>query len=189
MTELREPPPPPAPLPAGWEGILEPGEVILWQGRPDARIGIAPRHLPEIGFGLVFTGFALFWMVSAYSMGAGLLFTAFGLPFVAVGLSVMLRSTLSLSRRLRRTWYTLTSRRAIIATDPPFQGRSLQSYPITAASLLGLDQQAGLYTLSFARADLADGSGSRRRQPIGFERIADGPKVLALMRQIQGEAR
>lgn len=189
MTELHEPlppPPPPAPVPAGWEGILQPGEAILWQGRPDGRIELTPRDLPEIGFGVIFTGFAVFWTGSAWARGAPILFTAFGLPFVLVGLSIMLRSTLIAGLRRRNTWYTLSNRRAFIATDLPLRGRSLQSYPLGRESVLELDQRGDLFTLTFARKRATASERVGRELPIAFERIADGHKVLSLMRQVQG---
>ena len=52
---------PPAP-PQGWEDILDPGERILWQGRPEP--GLLPVRLPpgQMVMGAIFTGFSLFWM-------------------------------------------------------------------------------------------------------------------------------
>ena len=61
-----EPPQPPAPVPAGWEGILQPGEQILWQGQPRAgdRMGTLSimRASSLVWF---FGGFAAFWILMA----------------------------------------------------------------------------------------------------------------------------
>lgn len=188
MTELVEPAPPAIPMPAGWEGILDPSETILWQGQPDGAVHFSARSLPEIGFGVIFAGFAVFWMSSAAAMGAPILFTAFGLPFVLVGLGVILRSNVLAAFRRRRSFYTLTSRRAIIATQMPWSGRSLKSYPITPANALELDEDGSLGTLTFHRENWRDSDGDRRSTSAGFERIPDGRHVLALMRKIQNEA-
>ena len=54
-----------ATAPAGWEGILDPGERILWQGRPVPGIVWRPQQMVTFLFGLAFAGFALFWMLMA----------------------------------------------------------------------------------------------------------------------------
>ena len=46
----------------GWEGILDPGEKVLWQGRPDPKLHISGVHVFSGVFGLIFAGFALIWM-------------------------------------------------------------------------------------------------------------------------------
>ena len=56
--------------PDGWEGILAPGETIIWQGQPDA--GIVWRDLisGETLMGVPFTAFAVVWvtMVIAFAL-------------------------------------------------------------------------------------------------------------------------
>lgn len=189
MTELREPlppPAPPAPVPAGWEGILEPGERVLWQGQPDGRMVFRPAHIFPFLFGLVFSGFALFWMVMAYAAGAG--FWMFGLIHFFAGFGVMLGGPVGGAWKRRRSFYTLTSRRAFIASTSYFGQKSLKSYPITRATVLDFEEDGDFATLTFHRENWRDNDGDRRSKNIGFERIQEGRKVLALMRQVQSEA-
>ena len=90
-------------------------------------------------FGLAFAGFALFWMIMAAQAGG--LFWAFGLIHFSVGLGIAFAPPFWNAWRRRHTWYTLTNRRAFIATDMPVRGRRLQSYPISRDTVLAYDAQ------------------------------------------------
>ena len=165
----------------GWDGILEEGEEILWQGRPNSRFRIKIGQIPAVLFGSAFSGFALFWMIMAASAGG--FFWMFGLIHFSVGISIGAGPVVIDNIRRKNTWYTLTDRRAFIATDVPFVGRRLLSYPITATTLLDLrGQDPG--SIFFAEEFKRTKNGSRRIA-IGFEAIPDAPEVLRLMRTIQ----
>lgn len=172
------------PVPAGWEGILDPGERILWQGRPDQRLVFGGADLVNGIFGLFFAGFALVWMLIA-AAGGGFFWT-FGLLHFAVGLGIALGPSLWSMHRRRRTWYTLTDRRAFIATDTRFTGRTLRSWPIRPDTALTL-AEGQPPSLWFAE-ELRRGKRGTFRVPVGFERIPDAPAVMALMRGIQRQA-
>ncbi len=167
---------------SGWEGILDPDETILWQGRPDTGIHFRPAHLVTVIFGLAFAGFALFWMIVAAAAGGG--FWMFGLLHFAVGLGLTLGPFLWGPFRRRRTWYTLTDRRAFIATDLPLVGKRLKSYPLTGDR--ALDFLPGPpATIHFARETRQGSKGRRYQVPVGFEFIEDGEAVYRLMRDLQ----
>ena len=166
----------------GWEGILDPGEKIVWQGRPDPGFDIPGREIPTALFALFFAGFALFWMTKAAQHGGA--FWMFGLVHFSVGLGIFWKSVFGNTMRRRHAWYTLTNRRAFIATDLPFKGRELKSYPITPESPITV--KAGrLATIQFARERRRGSKGRSYTIPIGFERIAEGDKVLAFLRRAQ----
>ncbi len=171
------------PAPPGWEGILDPGEAILWQGRPDGKVAWRIGHVFSFLFGLAFAGFALFWMVMASQAGGG--FWMFGLIHFFVGLGLAFGPPFWSAWKRRHTWYTLTDRRAFIATDLPMRGRALKSYPITKST--ALDYQAGEpATIHFAHEYRSTKNGSRR-VPIGFERIEGGAEVYRIFRHLQQE--
>lgn len=168
-------------VPAGWEGILDSGERILWQGRPDGGFVLRLEHLPALVFGGVFAGFALFWMVIAAQAGG--LFWSFGLIHFSVGLGIALGPPVLWMIRRRGTWYTLTDRRAFIATELPVFGRKLAQYPITRdAPVIADDRIPG--SVIFAR-EARSGRKGRIMAPVGFDRIADAGAVTALIRAIQ----
>lgn len=171
-------------IPEGWDGILDDGERILWQGRPDGAITLRAQNLIVMVFGLVFAGFALFWMIMASQTGG--LFWMFGLVHFSVGAGIVFGAVGWNAFRRRRSWYTLTDRRAFVATDLPLMGRRLKSYPITADTVL-VFEDGPLATVNFASATRRGKSGTYQ-VPVGFERIAEGREVYRMMRDIQARA-
>ena len=169
----------------GWEGILEEGEEILWQGRPDGRIALRPSNWFMLLFGIAFGGFALFWMVMAGALGGGT-FALFGLPHFLIGAGMVWSAVYWSAYRRRRSWYTLTNRNAYIATDLPIMGKRLKSWPITRDMKLEfVDEEPA--TIWFA-SRLKRGKNGTYRVPVGFERIEDGRKVYALFREARKQA-
>lgn len=170
-----------ATVPSGWEGILDPGERILWQGRPGQGFHLEPHKLIPAVFGLVFAGFALFWMVMAAQSGGG--FWMFGLIHFTVGLWLTAHSLFWGSFVRRRTWYTLSDKRAFFATDLPFKGKQLASYPITRGTPLAFHE--GRDTVVFAKEERRGNKGRRFSVDIGFEHIEDAKKVYRLMNDLR----
>jgi hypothetical protein len=101
---------------------LQPGEKILWTGRPDPSrlIGRADAFL--IPFSLMWGGGAVIWEGGVALTGAPLLFLLWGAPFVVVGQYFIWGRFLYKRWDRRRTVYALTNQRALI-----LRGRSLQS--------------------------------------------------------------
>ena len=164
-----------------WASILDPGEQILWQGRPDGRIVLRPGNIVTFIFGLFFAGFALFWMIMASRAGG--FFWAFGLIHFSVGVGLSFGAIFWGAFVRRRTWYTLTDQRAFIATDLPVRGRGLKSYPITADMML--DYAPGDPASVWFAAETRRTKNGTSTKRIGFERIADGDEVYQHIRQIQ----
>lgn len=169
----------------GWDGLLDPGEKILWQGQPDSGIRLRVGDYIMIVFGLFFGGFALFWMVLASAAGGG--FWAFGLLHFAVGAGITLWPIFGRPYVRHRTWYTLTNKRAFIASKTPFQGKTLNSYPITAGTSLTLEQgPPGSIFFATERRRVKNGT---REVRVGFEHIENARDVFGKFRTIQrGEA-
>ena len=165
--------------PAGWEGILAPDEAIRWQGRPDPRWHIDRGNWLVAALGAAFSGFAVFWMVLAASAGGA--FWTFGLIHFTIGLAIAASVLIWPTIRRRHTWYTLTNKRAFVATDAPLRRRTLSDYRITAHSRLALiDGTPG--SVTFGRAGVG-----KRAEDLRFERIADATGVYRLMRFIQAD--
>ncbi|HEV3255374.1 MAG TPA: hypothetical protein VG013_00710 [Gemmataceae bacterium] len=122
---------------------LDAGERLIWAGQPRLDLAMRSAYL-LVPCGVVFTGFALVWIVVAVVVSAGLMAPC-SLPFVAVGILLM-ASPVWLRRRARQTMYALTDRRAIV-WEPAWWGTvTVRDY--TAA---------GLGRMS--RTERADGSG------------------------------
>ncbi|TKW67270.1 MAG: aspartate carbamoyltransferase catalytic subunit [Paracoccus denitrificans] len=160
----------------GWQGILDADEQILWQGQPDQRFRVEFESLREVLPGLLFVTFALFWMVQAAQ--ASWFFAMFGLIFVVIGLRQIFQPVLWSAYLRTRSWYTLTDRRAIVATDVPFKGRRLTSYPIDHATLVE-------YAAGDPPSILFGPDRGKRSERPGFRYISDSDTVMGLIRGIQ----
>ncbi|MCW8842142.1 MAG: aspartate carbamoyltransferase catalytic subunit [Rhodobacteraceae bacterium] len=165
-----------------WAGLLDEGETILWQGRPDGSVTFTIANLMTSLFGLAFAGFALFWMIMASQAGG--FFWMFGLIHFCVGCGLAAGPLFWDAFRRRHTWYTLTNQRAFIATNLPFKGKSLDSYPMTADTPLSL-MDGPPATVYFAAGLRRGRNGKRHHTKIGFERIEEGREVFRMMRDIQ----
>jgi hypothetical protein len=134
------------------KGELEPGEKLLWIGKPNpTRIGRQSYGL--YCFAVPWTAFALFWMVGASGMlfhptrgpsgPIGYIGPLFGLPFVGIGLA-MLSAPYWIARKARSTIYAITDKRAMIIVAG--KTRCVESY--TRSDMTDIQ-----------RTELSDGSG------------------------------
>jgi hypothetical protein len=171
MTDLRELA---EPVPEGWEGILDPGEQILWQGRPAPRPAPAARSGRDRIMPFAVIAFSLFWMLQA--MQAGGVLWLFGLVFLYIGVRELRRPPRRTQGVLSGTFYTLTDRRAFIATDIGGK-RDLKGYPI------GKDTVVDLVDGAPGSVYFETASGVR----VGFELVEDAASVYARIREIQGQ--
>jgi hypothetical protein len=118
-------------------------EELVWAGQPRVDLATRPAFF-LVPFGIVFTGFAVVWMVVAGLFTFGLLAPC-GLPFIAVGIA-LIASPAWLRSRARRTIYALTNQRAIIWEPTWFRSSTVRKYT-----------PAGLGRIS--RHERSDGSG------------------------------
>lgn len=167
--------------PPGWSGILDPGETVLWQGQPDDSIILGPGTIGLLLFGVVFAGFALLWMMMAAQAGGA--FWMFGLLHFSVGVGICIGAVAWTPWKRHHTWYTLTDRRAFIATDMPVMGRNLSSWPITPETVLQTD--GGDPATIWFHEEVRQGRNGPSRHRVGFERVSDGAMLYRQMRKIQ----
>jgi len=188
MTAMPPPPGPSAPVPPGWAGYLEPGERVLWQGRPDGAMRADLSDLRRTLFGAVFTVAGLAWTVAVLRQGVpnglmALVMPLAGLGFAALGVNLATGGVPFGVLRRRATTYILTDRRAIVATA--WLGRrTLKSYPLgpdSHATLDGGPPAAIRFATGFAQTE--DGSIRTRH---GFTHMGDDARqVYDLIRRIQ----
>ncbi|MEM6304622.1 MAG: aspartate carbamoyltransferase catalytic subunit [Pseudomonadota bacterium] len=163
-----------------WEGLLDAGEQILWQGQPERGVQLEWRSPFEPLFYLFFTGFSVFWMVMA-QMAPGP-FWMFGLLFFGIGIYNLAGMHFWTAWRRQGTFYTLTDKRAFIGTDIGGR-RKLESYPILPSTQIWLDE--GRYANVWFAEHTKRGRNGTTTTPIGFERLKDGRAVFAKLREIQ----
>lgn len=186
---------------SGWDGILEPGETILWQGQPVPDILWRDMIDGRLPIGIIFTAFSMVWLLVAVWIVAAIdgpillrmIFPLAGLPFLAIGLYMMAGHVVWDALVRRGTWYTVTDRHAFVATDV-FGRRKLDSHPI--GTMIGpelVDGRPGdviFGTITHSAPPRHPGSRKPRNRlagsttvRTGFFRIHDARKVWAMLRE------
>ncbi len=102
---------------------LDVGEALLWSGRPRQGIVFRPIEWLLVPFSMLWCGFALFWEYSVlFGIGgkgggsAPIIFPLFGIPFVVLGLYVLIGRFIADKYHRQHLHYALTNRRAIISS-------------------------------------------------------------------------
>ncbi len=68
---------------------LDSDERLLWSGAPGGGLRLRRSDIFMIPFSILWGGFAIFWESLALRHNAPLFFLVWGLPFVALGLQMM----------------------------------------------------------------------------------------------------
>lgn len=174
-----------------WSEYLDEGENIIWQGRPVPGFEFELIAIPFVVFGLAFAGIGLYLLVNFGALiFSSLLFGGFVLlfsfAFIFLGLSLMAALTVMPLYRQKYTWYSLTNRRAFVATALPWTRKRLVSYPITIDSQIDLED-GPLQTVFFATETHVSQRGEKHSVRVGFDRITSGREVYKLLNNIRAE--
>jgi hypothetical protein len=163
--------------------ILDQGERVLWQGRPNARIFITPQQIARV-VRVVIALMLLVYILARLGYGVPPLTDIRVIVILIIFQAVPLEIIKSAFLRKRST-YVLTNRRAIIAVQLPYFGQVIRSLPINAATSL-------VYRLGKRYSAVYFGAMPRKFWDLrgyaaadGFERIAEGAAVFALIGQVQ----
>lgn len=97
---------------SGWvRPYLGVGEYVLWSGKPGEGHLLAPNDVFLIPFSILWCGFAIFWEITVLSVNAPLIFKLFGIPFVLIGLYIMIGRFIYKGYIRKRTSYVVTNQR------------------------------------------------------------------------------
>ncbi len=181
----------PQPLePSAFSAHRLPGEQVLWSGRPDPARIFQPADVVLIPFSLLWGGFAIFWEAMVILGGAPWGMALFGLPFVAIGLHLIIGRFFHRAWVNRRTWYVLTDRRAVIGYGA--SGQHVRSVALEKVGDVSVSRRGdGSGTVAFGPtpggavpahlgAGLASGRASLQRGPVAFVNIPDVDTVRGL---------
>ncbi len=91
---------------------LTAGEAILWKGKPGKGHLLTGQDVFMIPFSILWCGFAFFWEYSVLSQGITP-FALFGIPFVLMGIYMVVGRFFWTAWIRRRTLYAVTSRKII----------------------------------------------------------------------------
>ena len=185
--------PPTGQMPEEVSEVLERGERLLWAGAPQRGFKLRSSDIYLIPFSLFWAGFTVFWESTALQAPDMPFFMKlWGIPFVLVGLYLVVGRFFVDARMREGTVYAVTSQRALI-----FSGifrremKSLMLRNIPELSVVKAYDGSG--TISFGSAPLywgfpggmAGWPGSRRMLPPQFEMIDDVATVATLVRDAQ----
>jgi hypothetical protein len=181
---------------------LEPGERLLWVGRPRQGFFLRGSDAFYIPFSIVWGGFALFWetmvltsLVRARGAAGviGVVFALFGIPFVLVGLHMMFGRFVLDARERGSTYYGVSDRRILIVSGRV--SRNLASIELPRLPPLQLtEHRDGTGTITLLDPATRGRTGPRTwlggdtRFPAGaamFERVAEAVDVFRTIREAQ----
>jgi hypothetical protein len=95
------------------------GEKILWSGRPAQGLLLTQGDWIMIPFSLFWGGFSIFWVIMAMA-SRDRVFPLFGLPFVAIGIYLILGRFFFDAWIRRGVVYAVTNKRILISRGGPF---------------------------------------------------------------------
>jgi hypothetical protein len=135
---------------------LEADERVAWSGRPARGAWFSGGDFHLIPFSLLWCGFVVFFEVSAirsYRDGGPFFPVIWGVPFIAVGLYMLLGRFVVKAWWKRHTYYAATNKRVLSLTTRPrrvLQSLRLSQIPVINKSI----RQDGIGTLTFGYAPL-----------------------------------
>jgi hypothetical protein len=166
------------------------GEKLLWSGRPRQGLLLRPSDTLFIPFSLMWGGFAIFWETSVIRHGAPFFFTLWGVPFVVMGLYLIVGRFFVDARIRERTAYGVTNERIIIVSG--LVKSSVKSLSLGTLSDISLDERDdGSGTITFGPAGtvapFVTGRSGRQQSP-AFEGIMNARSVHQTIRDAQRSA-
>src|SRR5438045_7782313 len=118
---------------------LDPGEQLLWSGKPREGVRLRAQDAFLIPFSILWCGFAIFWESAVISKGAPFFFMLWGIPFILAGLFFVFgRFFLDASNRAH-TFYGVTSERILIVSG--IFSQRIQSLQLRTLSDIALTQK------------------------------------------------
>lgn len=170
-------------------------ERLLWSGRPRQGLRFRPSDFLAVPFSLMWGGFAIFWEYSvSTAKNAPVFMTLWGIPFVLMGLYIMVGRFFVDAVQRSRTYYGVTDQRVIIIDG--LLNRQVKSLTLTTLSDISLSERPGRSgTISFGPNNFSFSPfgrvwlGMAARMAPAFDQIDDARGVYALIRDTQQAAR
>jgi len=168
------------------------GERLLWSGQPRQGVFLRSNDWALIPFSLLWGGFAIFWEWSVVNSNAPLLFRAWGIPFVLIGLYLIVGRFFVDAKQRSNTYYGLTSERVIIVSGLfATTTKSLQLRTLTDVSLVESNNGTGTITFGATPPWWAGGAGwpvARAQLSPAFDTVDSARDVYERLRRAQQAA-
>ena len=79
-------------------------EYILWKGKPEKGALFTGREIIMLPFALIWLAFSVFWELTAIFSGAPLFFCLWGIPFVGIGIYLLIGRFFHMAYLRKRTF-------------------------------------------------------------------------------------
>ncbi len=132
--------------------VLGNGEKIKWVGKPRTGIFLQPSDIFLIPFSIFWCSFIAFWEYSAYRTGAPIFFMLFGIPFIIIGIYLLVGRFFIDAKIREKAIYAITQHRIIIKSG--FWTQEIKSLDIKTLPPIHLTQKSdnsGTITFGTAR--------------------------------------
>jgi len=127
---------------------LSGGERLLWSGQPKQGIVLRGADVFMIPFSLLWGGFAFFWEWQVIHSDAPAFFALWGIPFVLIGIYLIIGRFYVEARQRQKTFYGVTNERILIVSG--LFNRKVKSLNMRTLSDLSLSQSSsGEGSISF----------------------------------------
>jgi Bacterial PH domain len=167
---------------------LSSGESLLWSGQPRQGIFFRAFDLYLIPFSLLWCGFAIFWETGVLSTDAPFFMKLWGIPFVLVGLYMVVGRFFVDAKQRAKMYYGVTNDRAIIVSGIfSKQVKSLNLKTLTDISLTEKTDGSGTISFGLNDSNWQSFPFSKRNQPEvpSFDSIQNAKKVYEIIRNAQ----
>ena len=164
---------------------LGPSERLLWAGKPRGGICFRGQDLLAVPFSLMWCGFAIFWETGVVKSGAPFFFRLWGIPFVAIGLYLVLGRFFVDAFVRSKTFYRVTNERVLIVTTVfSRQTRSIDLRTLGDVSVSRRSDESG--TISFGSPQpfgqiFGPGFSKSRFSPPVFDMVENVKNVYELI--------
>jgi len=127
---------------------LSPSERVLWAGQPRQGVIVRGADAFMIPFSLMWSGFIAFWELSVIKSNAPAFFVLFGIPFVLIGVYLLVGRFFVEAKQRACTFYAVTNERILIVSG--ILSRKVKSLNLRTLSDLSLSEgKRGDGTISF----------------------------------------
>ena len=173
---------------------LSAGEKLLWSGQPAGGVRFRAADILMIPFSLLWGGFAVFWETMVLRQGAPGFMAMWGIPFVLMGVYIVVGRFFVDAAVRARTYYALTNQRVVILSG--LWSRELKSLWLRNLPEIVLREGMGaLGTIEFGTSAMPMGQwfrgtswpGMSRYQPPSFDLIENPGNVYNLIRSAKQE--